>query len=305
MDTVEVHLISSISTASTSLFAALGSLKELHTEASESVSRIKGLREELETLDTNMAVRGLKVVAMRRRRENVRKLAAAIQQLQDVIKAVAQCEDQIERGDIDLALESLDNVEKLIAGELADEPESANTDDQLHTESLIDLRGIAALEGSTNDFAQLRRRIGKGFESRFLEALLADLRTHVDNTPPIVTLQRWDKAAQRARGSHARTPSVYPTYLHLDESLRGTLRSNLDGLNRSGCVMPATTAYREAILKEVKNIIKRHLPSSSDEDAESTMSASTQGGRGMTRQERSSVWPEIYTRLTQAMLKIC
>ena len=289
MDTVEVHLITSISTASTSLFTALGSLKELHTEASESVAKVKSLREDLATLDKDMAVGGLKVVAMRRRRENVRKLSAAVQQLQDVIQAVAQCEDQVDRGEVDLALEALDDAERLIAGEAAESRKPEDSKAPSPGVPLIDLRGVAALEGSSNDLANLRRRIGKGFESRFMEALLGDLRNHVDQTPAVITLQRWDKAAQRGRGSHARTPSVYPTYLHLDDSLRQDLRANLEGLNRSGCVMPATTAYREGVLKEVKNLIRRHLPSSSDDDAESTMSASTHGGRPTTQQERSSI----------------
>ena len=289
MDTVEVHLISSISTASTSLFTALGSLKDLHTEASESVAKVKSLRADLAALDKDMAVGGLKVVAMRRRRENVRKLGAAVQQLYDVIQAVAQCEEQVDRGEVDLALETLDDAERLIAGGTAEALMPEDGESQLPRKPLIDLRGVAALEGSTNDLANLRRRVGKGFESRFMEALLGDLRNHVDQTAAIITLQRWDKAAQRARGSHSRTPSVYPSYLHLDDGLRQGLRANLEGLNRSGSVMPATTAYREGVLKEVKNLIRRHLPSSSDDDAESTMSASTYGGRPTTQQERSSI----------------
>lgn len=60
MDTVEVHLISAISTASTSFFAALGSLRELQTEASDSVARIKGLREDLKRLDEQMAISTLR-----------------------------------------------------------------------------------------------------------------------------------------------------------------------------------------------------------------------------------------------------
>ena len=289
MDTVEVHLISSISTASTSFFAALGSLKELHTEASDSVAKIKTLRGDLASLDRNMAVGGLKVVAMRRRRENVRKLGAAIQQLQDVIEAVDRCEEQVDKGEIESALQGLRNVENLIAGQPNDPETSGDPETSSSGEPLIDLREIAALEGSPNSLALLRKRIGKEYESRFLEALLGDLRRHVDDTPAFTTLQRWDKASQRARGAHARTPSVYPAYLQLDDSLRQTLRSNLEGLAKSECVVPATTAYREVILKEVKNLIRRHLPSSSDDDAESTVSASTQGGRHLTQQERSSL----------------
>ena len=288
MDTVEIHLISSISSASTSFFTALGSLKELHTETYDSIAKIKSLRMDLASLDQEMAMKGLELIAKRRRRDNIRKLSAAIQQLQDAVEAVGRCEEQADSGDLESALQGLAHVQSLIAGER----HGPETSEIIHVppsgEPLVDLRRLAALEGFTNDVGLLRKRVGKGFESRFLEALLGDLRRHVDDTPAITTLHRWDKAFQRARGAHARTPSVYPTYLQLDDGLRQTLRSNLEGLAKSGCVMPATAAYREAALKEIKNLIRRSLPSSSDDDAESTMSASTQGGRHLTQQERSS-----------------
>lgn len=289
MDTVEVHLISSISTASTSFFAALGSLRDLHMEASASVAKIQALRADLARLDNSMAVGGLKVVAMRRRRENVRKLGDAVQQLRDVVDAVARCEDQVDQGEIEDALRGLASVEMLMAGEqvepttlIANEPGSMRG-------NLVDLRGIKALDGASVEIASLRQRIGKSFEARFLEALLSDLRKHVDIVPPNATFQRWDKASQRSRGTHARTPSIYPAYLQVEESLRAILRANLNGLAQSDSIKPATTAYREAVWKEVKTSIRRHLPSSSDDDNESSMSASTQGGRHLTQQEKSSL----------------
>ncbi|KAL8735005.1 MAG: hypothetical protein Q9166_001130 [cf. Caloplaca sp. 2 TL-2023] len=285
MDTVEVHLISSISTASTSFFAALGSLRELHLEAAESVAKIKRLRSDLAELDKNMAVGGLKIVAARRRRENMRTLANAMQQLRDVVEAVGRCEDQVEKGHIEDALDGLAAVERLMAGE-RDAPTGQRHDREEH---LIDLRGIKALESADHDIALLRRRIGKGFETRFLEALLGDLRKHVDSVPSVATFQRWDKASQRSRGHHDRTPSVFPAYLQMDDKLRSTLRSDLEGLAQAGTIMPAAMAFREAALREVKALIKRPLPSSSDDDVESTMSASTQGGRQLTQQDKSSI----------------
>ena len=289
MDTVEVHLISSISTASTSFFAALGSLRDLHLEAAASVAKIKALREDLASLDRNMAVGGLKVVSMRRRRENVRKLGDAIHQLKDVVDAIAQCEEQVEKGDVEEALQGLVDVEHLIAGERdmrlvtrVHPPGAAQPD-------LLDLRGTKALEGADDEIAFLRRRIGKTFETRFIEALLLDLRKHVDSVHSTATFQRWDRASQRSRGNHDRSPSVFPAYLQLDDSLRTILRANLEGLAQSDSVKAATTAYREAVWKEVKSLIRRHLPSSSDDDTESTMSASTQGGRHISQQEKSSI----------------
>ena len=289
MDTVEVHLISSISTASTSFFAALGSLRDLHLEAAASVGQIKALREDLANLDRNMAAGGLQIVAMRRRRENMRKLGNAVKQLQDVVDAVARCEEQVEKGEIEEALGGIDDVEHLIAGE---NRMSARLNFHVQTSpqtNLVDLRGINALDGAGEEISFLRQRIGKSFEARFLEALLSDLRRHVDSVHLTTTFQRWDKASQRSRGNHNRTPSAYPTFLQLDDSLRAILRANLEGLARSECVKSGTTAYREAVWREVKTLIKRHLPSSSDDDNESTMSASTQGGRHMTQSEKSSI----------------
>lgn len=289
MDTVEVHLISSISTASSSFFAALGSLRDLHMEASASVAKIQALRADLAKLDKSMAVGGLEVVAMRRRRENVRKLGDAVQQLNDVVDGVALCEDQVDHGAIEEALHGLANVEMLIAGEQLEPTIFDANEATFGRGNLIDLREIKALDGASAEIASLRQRIGKTFETRFLEALLSDLRKHVDTVPPNATLQRWDKASQRSRGTHARTPSVFPAYLQVDEPLRAVLRSNLDGLAQSDSVKSATAAYREAVWKEVKTLIRRHLPSSSDDDNESTMSASTQGGRHLTQQEKSSL----------------
>lgn len=289
MDTIEVHLISSISTASNSFFAALGSLRELHMEASASVAKIQALRADLAKLDESMAVGGLEVVAMRRRRENVRKLGDAVQQLVDVVNGVARCEDQVDQGEIEEALHGLANVERLIAG---GQVESIRLDANEATPGrgdLVDLRGIKALDGASAEITSLKHRIGKSFEERFLEALLSDLRKHVDTVPPNATFQRWDKASQRSRGTHARSPSVFPAYLHVDESLRAVLRSNLDGLAQSDSVKSATAAYREAVWKELKILIRRHLPSSSDDDNESTMSTSTQGGRHLTQQEKSTL----------------
>lgn len=292
MDTVEIHLISSISTASTSFFAALGSLRELHAEAADSVKKIQGLRRDLAKLDREMAVGGLKVVNMRRRRENVRKLGEAVLQLGDIVNAVSQCDDMVDEGKFEEALEGLGEVEKLIAGDSQSSPPTKLGFTSMPPEGprrLLDLRGLKALDGASRDLDQLRARIGKGFEARFLEVLLYDIRRHVDHVPPRDTIERWQRASQRARGGHRPGPSISPAYTNLDDDLRSQLKAQLGGLARSNSSSSAAGAFREAILRETKGLIRRHLPSSSDEDTESTVSASTIGGRQLSQQEKSSI----------------
>lgn len=280
MDTIEVHLISSISTASTSFFAALGSLRELHHEAAESVDRIKALRKELATLDEEMAVGGLNIVKKKRRRENLKQLSDAVQQLKQIVEGLANCESLVDEGDVDKALDAIDGLEKLISGVTS---KSNNI-------QLRDLRGAVALNGVNNDLDLLRLRIGKTYETRFLNALIGDLRHHVESVSTPDTLQRWSSASQRSRGGHNREPSAYPAYLAMSDQFRTELLGNLSGLHRARHTSPATTAYREAVLRELRSIIRRPLPASNDDDADSMMSASTMGGgRQKTQQEKSSI----------------
>jgi vacuolar protein sorting-associated protein 54 len=84
--------------------------------------------------------------------------------------------------------------------------------------------------------------------------------------------------------------------------------------------MPAATSFKTAILREMKGLIRKHLPSSSDDDNESMMSASTHGGRQLSSQEKSSILArnlraldpedayemlqEIYTNVSEALRRL-
>lgn len=288
MDTVEIHLISSISTASKSFFTALGSLRELHAEAADSVNRIQVLRKDLQKIDKEMALGGLKIVNLRRRRENVRMLGAAVAQLRDVVESVSRCEGLVEQGDIEEAADGLEEVEKLMAGEKL--PARAPSEDEEGApRRIIDLRGIKALEGSSDDLAQLRQRIGMGYETRFLNDLLGDLREHVQTVPSNVTLQRWGNSFQRQRGGQRSGVSVSPAYMNFNNDLRAKLNTQLNGLARAHYTMSAATSFKTAVLREMKGLIRKHLPSSSDDDNESMVSLSTHGGHQLSQQEKSSI----------------
>lgn len=284
MDTVEIHLISSISTASKSFFTALGSLRELHAEAADSVKRIQVLRKDLQKIDKEMALGGLKIVNLRRRRENVRMLSDAVSQLRDVIKSVTRCEELAENGDIEEAADGLENVERLMAGDYI--PDQSTEDEPRKT---VDLRRLKALEGASNELDWLRYQIGTGYENRFLNELLGDLRRHVDNAPLAATVQRWGYSFQRQRGGQRSSIAEPPAYMSIDDNLRSRLRLHLTGLARVNHTTPAATAFKAAILREMKSLIRRHMPSSNDDDNESMVSVSTHRSHQLSSQEKSSI----------------
>lgn len=282
MDTVELHLIASIATASSSFFAALGSLKELEGEAAESITEIQHLRTALKTLDSEMAIGGLEVVKRRRRRENVNKLIQAMDQLCEVVEEAKKCEDLVDEGDVAVATRRIDDLEGLIAGDPPIETEEG-------LGRRIDLRQVKVLNGISHGLSGLRFRISRAFEDKFIEALVADLRNHIKKVPPKETMQRWANSSLRSRGDHKRMRSAIPQYLNNNEDLRPSLSTALAGLSRAGHTGRAASAYRVAVMREIKTIMRQHLPSSNDEETESTTSASTRGGRKLTQQEKSAI----------------
>ncbi|KAF1813909.1 Vps54-domain-containing protein [Eremomyces bilateralis CBS 781.70] len=290
MDTVEIHLISSISTASASFFAALGSLKDLQSEASDSVTKIKKLREDLAKLDQDMAQGGLEILSLQRRRENLRKLGQSMIQLRCIMDGATHCEELVDSGELELAIDRLDILERYVAGKLPSvQGEDLSWLTSNPAQHIYDLRSLKALEGFTNGVNLLRDRVGKGFEARFLETLLADLRQHVFTVPNKETLRGWAFASQRSRGGHGRSQSGFPAYMKTDDKFREDLQSILHGLNRSRHTGPAAIAFREAVMREMKSLIRQHLPSSSDDDAESLASASTRNSRALSQQEKSVI----------------
>lgn len=284
MDTIEMHLIQSISTASSTFFTALGSLRELHSEAAESVDRIKGLRKELEALDEEIATSGLMIVEQRRRRENIQQLHDAVLQLREIVNSVGACEALVDAGDIEKALDSIDSLEMLIAGE----PGASHGGPP--GMQLRDLRGAVALQGVSNDLGLLRLRIGKAYEAKLIDILMGDIRRHADNVAAQEVLMRWTSASMRVRGGHSREPSAFPAYMSSVDELRSKLLPILGGLQRANHLSAATTTFREAVLRQVRNIIRSPLPSSNDDDNESMMSSSTMTGGGrVSQQQKSSI----------------
>ena len=282
MDTVEVHLISSISTASKSFFSALGSLRELHSEAAESVGRIQKLRKELARLDRDMAKGGLKVVKLKQRRANVRKLAESMMRLDEIVSSVRKCEDMVNNDDIETVLDEIDGVEKLITGQMP------AYDKVMSPGPSVELRRIVALNGVNEDVNQLRAQVGKAYERRFHDSLLHDLRRHVQITERNTTLQRWGVAFTRLKPGQRRGPAAVPSYMSQNTEFRRELESEMKGLARTKHTLSAATTFRALFLREMKNTIKKQLPSSNEDDNVSTISASTAGGRQRSQQERSS-----------------
>ncbi|KAF3927657.1 hypothetical protein ABW21_db0201768 [Orbilia brochopaga] len=284
MDIVEVHLIKEISSASSGFFAALGDLRKLHAEADASVQNIHTLRAELDRLDKDQALAGLEVVRLRKRMANIQKLAYSVDQIAHAIKKLSEVEEYLDKGETVAAMDTIEATEALLEGR---SPCGLTT-------PIIDLRPVKAVSAIQTDLTNLRARCGKALETRFVDTLLADLRKHAETVPPSDTLLRFFQAYQKQQSRSALRVDAMPSprpvsmdYSQLPDSLRALLLEHLDGLRRANHVEKAVQAYRDAVLKETKAIIRRNMPS--DDDAASNLSGVSRGpGAGRTTAEKSS-----------------
>ncbi|KAG8405015.1 hypothetical protein J3459_022305 [Metarhizium acridum] len=286
MDTLEMYLIASISVASTAFFTALASLQDLHSETANSVRKIKALRRELKALDEEIASSGLNIAKKRQEWHNIQQLHDAVQQLKHIIDSVATCESFVDNGEVGKASECIASLEKLIAGEsdLSKTPLKIDGQDL----QLRDLRTVLAVQEVNYDLSTLRFRIGKAYETRILSLLMGDLQRHSQTVTTQEVLMRWTSASLRSRSGHMQEPSVFPSYMDSTDSLRSELLKSLTGLHRANHITIAASAYRETVLKEMRNLVRRSLPSSNEDD-ESTISSSTMTRRQSSLQQKWSI----------------
>lgn len=266
MDTVEVHLISSISTASSTFFAALGDLRELHSEVSDSVQKIHNIRGELARIDEEQALKGLEIIRLRKRRNNVVKLERAVKQMQTVVEGVSKAENLLAETKIGAALDQVDYVEGLMSG---NDPSSADG---------FDLRRVPALEVVETDLAHLRQKIGKAFEKNFVDTLLTDLQEHVNSVSATDTLQRFNQSFSRGMNRQSTSGARMPTYTSIPDLLRNQLKEHLTNLQRAKWITSAIGSYRTTATREVKRQIANLLPVKDDNEPDDNVGVSISSG---------------------------
>ena len=99
-------------------------------------------------------------------------------QLESIVKSVQSCENLLEKGEYEAVLDGLDDIEGLIAGRESKIPDAQEPARYLRR----DLRRLKAMEGAFDDLQQLRSNAGRGYEARFHDSLVNDIRRHVDQT---------------------------------------------------------------------------------------------------------------------------
>ncbi|ANB13318.1 Vps54p [Sugiyamaella lignohabitans] len=300
IDTVELHLINEISNASKSFFSTLGDLKTINERASECITRIQYLKEQLVYADKDIALHGIEQVKLRQRRQNVEALSESLLQIATVFEQADNAESiLLEGSDVDQSLDIIDASEALLEGNSSNDLVSQWITTWSYP--LVDLRSVHGLADLRENLCTLRSKAGDIYSNKFSDILLKDLQTHMDSVPKVDTLQRLGKILDG-------DPAANTSYLK-DTQLRESLIRQLRGLERSDNIATAFNQYKESVVKMVKNVVRMNLPSKSDtvsmssnstnrSMADKSMSLAT-SLRAMTIREAETMVSDIYISLSE------
>lgn len=349
IDTVELHLIREISNASHSFFSALDDLRTINSQARGCVTAVQQLRSDLSSIDQARILAGAKSHNMELRRLNSDKLLQALDQVSLLLEVADEAETLLLKKEMEKCLEYLDAIDDLLCGKGA----SINTSGGSKSDGskspgdapnplvshwtknwkhpLSDIRSVYGLSELREQLITLRSSVGSEYAKTFTDVLIADARNHTSKVTKPETLTRLGKVLRKAvqqnvisQNSSATVKEVNMSYLNIDANLRKSLETAIQGLARSNNIQGALNSYRETVIKEAKNIVRRYLPSSSgsnsakDNDDTVSISSNMTGRtsasdrsvslavllREMSEEEFENMIGSIYTSLSELFRRI-
>ncbi|KAJ3125367.1 hypothetical protein HK098_000314 [Nowakowskiella sp. JEL0407] len=281
LETVEIHLIREISRRSSSFFAALTTLQNLHQETLDCVTQIQDLRSKLDTLNVSDSKKGLEVVRLKRRRGNLGLLYGSVKLVSEVRQTQPMIQILLSQGDYSAALDLIDQTSLILKGKGSEDEITTETFKNgitfIQSNSIIprslDLRGVRALQNLNIQLLEMSATTGKMLETDFVNLILTDLRETVDQmdkttfiSPKIqksmtstwiknLTSGKYTLSASTPTGPlpHSLLPSE-------EEHLKRRLTPLILGLLRIDRINIALQTLKESLILEIKVMSKKYYP---------------------------------------------
>lgn len=319
LDVVEVHLNVEISLRSASFFSALSNLKELDTQSAEAVKQISEIKSILDAVDARIAKKGLYAVRQGVRRRRLNDLDVAVDRIKEILRAVDQAEELGEAGETDGALDMADEIEREWETSLASttvqipptpavehtqqtsmtiiSEENENEDHSRQPKVVVPITPLTALRPCGNHHQPVR--IAQIRCMSTIPGRLGSLRSAIAQTLEHELVAVLLHAAREGREALSSTTAQWraspgvqaPVFEELRESTASRARGVLHGLVRCGkpALDDAVVAWREALLKEVRRVMREVLPSVSSHDDDDTPADNTPSSRSSIEGSRPSL----------------
>ncbi|CAE6476390.1 unnamed protein product [Rhizoctonia solani] len=296
MDIVEQHLVQEIAIRSVPFFAALSNLQDLQTEGAACLSRIARLKAQLEDVDNCQARRGLEVVRLQSKRDNLQQLQRAVKDIREVGETVGMAKRLADEGDHFAALGLTETVQSLL--ECKEKVELSDTTDTAATPrtprhkpqgsgDVFSLPTVIESPDTPTAFFSQQKTNGTQLQDSQSPRLSPPSETPVDlsslaslsDTPTklielrtsiSLALQR-DLLALLTEDLIAQTKGSEPgTKVTSSENLRSEawkaqLHVLLDGLLRTSGVGRAFASYKEVALAQIRLLVQAHQANSKEQ----------------------------------------
>ncbi|KAG8743896.1 hypothetical protein FRC10_011186 [Ceratobasidium sp. 414] len=306
MDVVEQHLVREIAIRSAPFFAALSNLQDLQTEGAACLSRIARLKTQLYGVDNCQARRGLQVIHLQIKRDNLAQLQRAVKNVREVAEMSTMAKHLGDEGDHFAALGLAESIEVLLERE--EEPEHPPTKappassrpsrhavqesgEVFSLPTVIESPDAPTNAFPRNDFAppnshDLATLVSTGLPVDLtslvslseLPSKLSGLKTNISTAlqKDLLSLLTEDLVNQAAdpESSSPAEPSENTTR---PEAWTAQLRVILDGLLRTGGVERAFAGYKEVALAQINMLVKAHQVSAGDVRDSSTQDSELNG----------------------------
>ncbi|KZT39716.1 Vps54-domain-containing protein [Sistotremastrum suecicum HHB10207 ss-3] len=281
-DTLELHLIREISLRSTSFFAALSNLQDLQTESERCLNRISHLREILKEVDEKGARRGLEVVRLEKRKENLHSVAEGVKVVSGVGEMMNVARGFVGAGDWTEALSVIEGIEGIWEpkppptpakaddkslpilpngnGRLAPIPETPTSTSPSHPilPITIPLSSIQAFSSLPSQLQELTFQITESLTRELLLVFKTNLEERI-------------AAPRKAVSPGSKVEDSLPLSLDNTRQLRASSTRLIHGLVRTNGIKDVIVKWRNSIMDVIKSSVKKHLPSSDfDEDESGT-----------------------------------
>jgi vacuolar protein sorting-associated protein 54 len=256
-DTVEQHLVREVSLRSTSFFAALTNLRDLQSESDQCLNRVDELRALLKDVDEKCAKRGLEIVV---KEQKLRKLQA----IKDGLKTVRNAVDMTNvartlasSGQWSDALEVIEDLKTNWA------PKSTTTETPLEKASQPGIDNGDTPDLSLRPKPDVSPKSRMAFPLSSLQAFAAlpvhlrDLTIEITSSlsSEVVDVLRLD-LTDRINGVRNQ-PEGDSHGIDLNKPVMDRLRPLLNGLVRTKGLQEVIKPWREAIMEEVRAVMKR------------------------------------------------
>ncbi|KAF8609922.1 Vps54-domain-containing protein [Ceratobasidium sp. AG-I] len=288
MDVVEQHLVREIAIRSVPFFAALSNLQDLQTEGAACLSRIARLKTQLHEVDSCQARRGLQVIHLQTKRDNIKQLQREVKNLREVGETIAMAKHLEDEGDHFEALGLTESVETLLENKAESEippttpsrpgHEVQDSGDVFSLPTVIESPDAPTLNFPRSDVEQPGPPSAKALPPTpnkprvdltslaslsELPSKLANLRSSISVAlqKDLLALLVQDHVDQTAN-LESSTSGNSSTTSTRSEAWMAQLRVLLDGLLRTSGVERASASYKDVALAQIRMLVRAHQASS-------------------------------------------